>query len=63
MMNSLSVVQMQLLAKSLCGEEIVQEHNITVLPTAERLIASMHDSTSSNRVAMHTIYPHLMDVS
>ena len=63
------VVRMQLLAKSLSGDEIAHEL-ITTLSTElgitpERLLASMQDRASCNNVAMRTIqvvYPNVLDI-
>ena len=60
---------MQLLAKSLKGEEIACEL-MTVLSTelsipSPKVLAGMHDRASSNNVAMSTvkvIYPHMLDI-
>ena len=63
------LVRMQLLAKSLMGEEIAREL-IHILSTdysigSSNLLAAMRDRASSNGVAMRTIallYPKLLDV-
>ena len=63
------LVKMQLLAKSLTGNEIAREL-IHILSTdynirSNHLIAAMRDRTSTNEVAMRTIivlYPRLLDV-
>ena len=60
---------MQLLAKSLKGEEIPREL-IIVLSTelsisSPKVLAGMHNRASSNNVAMSTvkvIYPHMLDI-
>ena len=61
--------RVQLLAKSLTGEELAREliHvlsvNYSIRP--EQLIASMRDRASVNNVAMKTlsvVYPNLLDV-
>ena len=63
------LIHMQLLAKSLTGEEIAREL-ITVLQakygiSAGTLLASMHDRASTNAVALTTakvLYPEIVDV-
>ena len=63
------VVCLQLLAKTMCGEEIAREL-ITILSTElstppGKSLASMRDRTSSNGVAMRTlkvVYPNLLDI-
>lgn len=63
------VIRVQMLAKSLTGEELAREliHvlsvNYSIRP--EQLIASMRDRASVNNVAMRTlsvVYPNLLDV-
>ena len=64
------LVRLQLLQKSMCGEEIAREL-ITTLSvnygiSSDRLMAAMHDRAATNGVAMRTvkvIYPLLLDVS
>jgi hypothetical protein len=63
------LVRVQLLAKSLSGEEIAREI-ITILSTSysiesSRLLACMRDRTSTNGVAVRTLailYPNMLDV-
>ena len=63
------LVRLQLLQKSMCGEEIAREL-ITTLSvnygiSSDRLMAAMHDRAATNGVAMRTvkvIYPLLLDV-
>ena len=63
------VIRMQLLAKSLSGNEIAHEL-ITILSTElgimlTQLLALMRDRASCNNVAMHTIkviYPNVLDI-
>ena len=63
------IVRMQLLRKTMCGEELAREL-IGVLSTelgipSARLLAGMRDRASINGVAMHTlkiVYPSLLDV-
>lgn len=63
------LVRLQLLAKSMCGEEIAREL-ITILSTelsisSRKLLAAMRDRASTNNVAMQTIkivYPSLLDI-
>jgi len=63
------LVRVQLLAKSLSGEEIAREI-ISVLSTAygigsNRLLACMRDGASTNNVAVRTLsifYPYMLDV-
>ena len=58
------LVRMQLLAKSMCGDEIAREL-ISILSTelgipGAKLLASMRDRASTNNVAMRTmkvVYP------
>jgi hypothetical protein len=63
------LVRMQLLAKSMCGDEIARE--LISIPSTElgipgaKLLASMRDRASTNNVAMRTmkvVYPHLLDI-
>ena len=63
------LIRVQLLAKSLSGEEIAREL-ITVLQvqygvSAGTLLAAMHDRASTNTLAMTTVkvlYPEIVDV-
>ena len=63
------IVRMQLLGKTMCGEELAREL-IGILPTElgippARLLAGMRDRASTNGVAMRTlkiVYPSLLDV-
>ena len=63
------LVRLQLLAKSMCGDEIAREL-ITILSTelgipGAKLLATMRDRASTNCVAMRTlkvVYPHLLDI-
>ena len=63
------LVRLQLLAKTMCGDEIAREL-VTILSIElsippEKLLAAMRDRASSNGVAMRTlkvVYPHLLDV-
>ena len=63
------LVRLQMLAKTMCGEEIAREL-ITTLSTElsispGRLLASMRDRVASNGVAMRTlkiVYPTLLDI-
>ena len=53
------LVKLQLLQKSMCGEEIAREL-ITTLSvnygvTSDKLVAAMHDRAATNGVAMRTI--------
>ena len=63
------LVRLQLLAKTMCGEEIARE--LTTILSTElsippgKLLAAMRDQVSSNNVAMHTlsvVYPNLLDI-
>ena len=64
-----AIVKLQLLTKSMSGEEIAREL-INVLSVAysidsSRLLACMHDRASTNSVAVGTlqiVYPKLLDV-
>ena len=64
------LIRLQLLAKSLTGEEIAREL-ITVLSVGyginpNLLLSAMRDGASSNKVAMRTlkvVYPHVFDVA
>ena len=64
------LIRLQLLAKSLPGEEIAREL-ITVLSVGygikpNLLLSAMRDGASSNNVAMRTlnvVYPHVFDVA
>ena len=63
------VVRVQLLAKSLSGEEIARELISTLSTelgvTSGRLLASMRDRASCNNVAMRTLkvaYPNVLDI-
>ena len=63
------LVRLQLLAKSLCGEEIAREV-ISILSVSynvksDQLLAAMRDRAASNNVAMRTIkimYPDVVDI-
>ena len=63
------LVHLQLLAKTMCGEEIAHEFT-TILSTElsippRKLLAAMRDQVSSNNVAMRTlsvVYPNLLDI-
>ena len=63
------LVRVQLLAKSMCGDEIAHEL-IIILSTelgipGSKVLASMRDRASTNNVAIHIIkivYPHLLDI-
>ena len=63
------LVRMQLLGKSLCGDEIAREL-ISILSTelgisGNKLLACMRDRSSSNNVALRTVkilYPQLLDI-
>jgi len=63
------LIHLQLLAKSLCGEEISREL-VTVLSVGYGinpglLLATLRDGASTNNVAMRTlgkIYPNIFDV-
>jgi hypothetical protein len=64
------LVRLQLLAKSLSGEEIAREQ-ISILSInygieSNKLLASMRDGASTNGVAMCTlkiVYPNIMDIN
>ena len=63
------LVRMQLLAKTMCGDEIAREL-ITILSTelsipGAKLLAAMRDGSSTYNVAMRTmrvVYPHVLDI-
>jgi hypothetical protein len=63
------LVRLQLLARSMCGDEIAREL-ISILSTelgirGGILLASMRDRASTNNVAirsMKVVYPHLLDI-
>ena len=63
------LIRVQMLAKSLCGEEIAREI-IYVLSVeygvmSQQILAVMHDCASTNTVAMHTLsvlYPMALDI-
>ena len=63
------IVRMQLLVKTVCGDELAREL-ISILSTElgippARLLAAMHDRASTNAAAMRTlkiVYPSLLDV-
>ena len=63
------LVHLQLLAKSLCGEEIARELiSITVNYSIEsnKLLAIMRDGASSNGIAVRTlqiVFPNAMDIT
>lgn len=55
---------MQLLAKSLCGEEMGRELTSVLQVNWQVLISAVHDRTSVNTVVMRTIkviYPQVLD--
>lgn len=63
------LVRVQILAKSMAGEEVAQEL-LSVLSTeygiaSSNLLAAMHDRASVNTVAVRTLkvlYPNLLDI-
>ena len=65
------LIQLQLLAKSMCGEEIARELvsvlqvQYDVAPTCNSLVAAMHDHAAVNNVAMRYVkvmYPSVLDI-
>ena len=63
------LVRLQLLAKSMCGDEVAREL-VSILSTelsipGGKLVAAMRDRASTNGVAMRTlkiVYPNLLDI-
>ena len=63
------LIRMQLLAKSMTGEEVAHELisslSVALGISSEQLVGSMHDRASVNNVAMTTlkvVYPFLLDI-
>ena len=64
------LVRLQLLAKTMCGDEIAREL-VSILSTelsipGSNVLAAMRDRASSNGVAMSTlkvVYPNLLDIN
>ena len=59
------LVRIQLLAKSLNGEEVARELINVLSTTSHYVVATMRDRASVNNVALRTLkilYPHLLDI-
>ncbi len=70
LMNHQRLVRVQILTKSMTGEEVAREH-LSVLSTeysvaCSNLLAAMHDRASVNTIAVRTLKvlsPNLLDIS